>query len=1076
MGHLLPSTRFTLMDRMVKRACSEHKYAIRIEGQDVAPRLLGALAMRLTDLEKTEDVVTQILPTIVDEIDSLKREGELSAPPPSRSVLTTLANSHLIVLEESRTSIRFSHQLVQEFFAAKALASYFLENGIAETENRLTKWAWAVPIQMCIECLAQSGHDQLAASLVNRLVELDIEAASRALGANPTLWESARNSLETRIRSLSESIDVNARWLAAHCAGATGQPTFDQIVFEGLGGLPAKSGFVYAGLPIDIVFRSLGPGFTTRLLSYNDNDFRFRALTHLATPGSVDGLRLAHELAMHDPDPIIRRNAYQLLFAAGDAQSWRPFVAEVKRQGGWESGLLAVARNCSSLPIGCWRKLQLKLLQSNQDWRQRKKIYIRWANADHDGAYPHAKAEYLWCISQSKNEQIPFEEETILHYRLYCLRVAGAIEPEWASERAMEEVAVPGFDKLGAIPREALSDEQRATLVKNRIEHFIGSGPESVKFLATFSPETAARWILRQVSNPNFLHLHSDRRWSIMDALQQVDRLAQLKVACEAEFAQPDQSMLPHLIDTLARGRGDQRIVWDTSLNGLWRQRLEVWLKLLPPIDHDSAAIWSNIASLLGEIGRSDDASLLIKMLKADEAQCQRRTEKKIAEVEEYRTSGGRTKPPGGIDACSYQPSYHHALWELQGESVSREIAKLLTDPREVAFASHWLASHFGAPQPNESGYGSSRYRYDLIYERRHRTQAFRQSTSTLLTQLKLTIDQQLDINGGKTFQGLRSSLVAVARLEGASSGTWIMDRLEQYFPDGRWHELLHEIILVGAEISGRRLLPFAKGTIHDILHSNHPQNDQSWRFRQVITVLFYTDAPELAIRLFNDHAQIIFHDSDYPIQLIIREVIWSNSNTVDSWLRAFFDPAKSEPLRAASMEVFIDRIVGRKAFGQLLEAVYQFIELGDLRRSEGAWSISSKLARIADDHTDIQKAILAAARTAPTLEHAQRWLFLITNIGAEESVLAALDITEKWGEAQMNVVSSLYPDQQTGASVGFHGSFANWRRTFHRLPNVMSRLRGMTASDDPILSDRAQRALNWIERERLGGGQGSLG
>ena len=355
-GQALPQTRFQLLDRSVARASHEHKEFLTIEGvHDLVPQFLSALARRMTDASLTVLPGDQARKIVVQISKQLQTDGFLSTPPPPPTILHQLVNCHLLFEEDEPASFRFSHQLFQEYFVALDLVNTFPDFPAASFRS----WAWSVPIQLGIEALCRQGRNPEAAKFVVRLAASDLEAACRAVGTNPSIWSHLQKEISPKILKLAETGDVNAKWLAARCAAATGQPTFADLVFGGLAGHPPGSGDCYAGLPLESVFTALGPVFADRLLLCDKDDFRLHVLRQLAASGTSDGILLAQKLAVSDKSVAVRQLAFHFLFAARSRGWSRKFISEVRRQGGWTCELLAIAFLCPEVSSSGWcRRVQ----------------------------------------------------------------------------------------------------------------------------------------------------------------------------------------------------------------------------------------------------------------------------------------------------------------------------------------------------------------------------------------------------------------------------------------------------------------------------------------------------------------------------------------------------------------------------------------------------------------------------------------------------------------------------------------------------------------------------------------------
>lgn len=318
----------------------------------------------------------------------------------------------------------------------------------------------------------------------------------------------------------------------------------------------------------------------------------------------------------------------------------------------------------------------------------------------------------------------------------------------------------------------------------------------------------------------------------------------------------------------------------------------------------------------------------------------------------------------------------------------------------------------------------------------------------------------------------LSGAFHALARLEGAPSGVWVIERIERYFDDRCWESLFHSMTLVGASFGGQRLLPFVRRTIHKVLNPEYrPTPDQTYRVVEAVAALLYSDAPELAVQILKNEAVPVFKNKEYEIARLMRIVRWVDSPRIDEWLKSFFTLDKPERLRSTALQVAIERAVDRRSYQELRALALEFIGIGDLRQSEGDWTIPRRMGEVLSEHPELRANIIGDAMGATTIAEARRWLCLLAGFETEKSVLVAFQLTERWGESQLGVVSSIFPSHQEGASLQFSGWGSPWRRNFYRTPAILARLTQMTRSSDEILRIAAQKALFWLERERLNGG-----
>ena len=148
------------------------------------------------------------------------------------------------------------------------------------------------------------------------------------------LWPKVRELFEPIIRNLASLENVNARWIAARCAAATGQPEFEDLVWAAFEGHPKGSSDCFEGIPSSFFLRALGDEFVEKLLQIADEELRFRALQLAGRSPSGESLNLAESLVTRDPAPTIRHLGFRQLFVSGRRGWLRPFLRDAKNKVG----------------------------------------------------------------------------------------------------------------------------------------------------------------------------------------------------------------------------------------------------------------------------------------------------------------------------------------------------------------------------------------------------------------------------------------------------------------------------------------------------------------------------------------------------------------------------------------------------------------------------------------------------------------------------------------------------------------------------------------------------------------------
>jgi hypothetical protein len=137
-------------------------------------------------------------------------------------------------------------------------------------------------------------------------------------------------------------------------------------------------------------------------------------------------------------------------------------------------------------------------------------------------------------------------------------------------------------------------------------------------------------------------------------------------------------------------------------------------------------------------------------------------------------------------------------------------------------------------------------------------------------------------------------------------------------------------------------------------------------------------------------------------------------------------------------------------------------------------------ITRLAGESESFRGQLFARAKAAQSITVAAGWLKFISEIGGDDSVRTAFELAERFGE-QLGVVSSIAPNKQEGTSLAFHGWFyrlggMHSSVALYYLPDIMAKLHTFAAAPDPVMGTAAERALLWIERERILAGTPPIG
>jgi hypothetical protein len=274
---------------------------------------------------------------------------------------------------------------------------------------------------------------------------------------------------------------------------------------------------------------------------------------------------------------------------------------------------------------------------------------------------------------------------------------------------------------------------------------------------------------------------------------------------------------------------------------------------------------------------------------------------------------------------------------------------------------------------------------------------------------------------------------------------------------------------LAGSLLPGQRILSFVRNTI--TLARGEPWNnrDQTYLVTKALVSLFFSDFPELAIALLDGEVDWFLKSSQF--RSLLGMLAWERSSVVEAWLKQLLSAEiERADVRDAVLECLAKRALTRGDHSAVLDVANRLAQAGP--SMDPTSSAARIICKLAGDDEGFRSLLLAQAKVAKSINEAAGWLRLISGIGTNDGVRAAFELADRFGE-QLRVVSSLAPVMQEGTSLSFHGWFyfvggIRLASALYYLSDIIEKLHEFTASPDPVMSAAAERALLWIERERI--------
>jgi hypothetical protein len=884
------------------------------------------------------------------------------------------------------------------------------------------------------------------------------------VGTVSSSWSQVRDLFEPTIRHLASLDDVNARWLAARCAAATGQPSFHDITWAALEGNPPTNYDCYERISSTFLVRALGEGFLEKLHAVPDEDFRFRALATVGRTPSTESLSVSEDLVIRDPARPVCHLAFRQLFVSGRRGWIGRFFSYAKRHG-WTAGTLLILHTHRRCTPERFRKFATRYVVKLVAPQERARALTFWEQVDAESAAAIARQEYDRLINAGPTGS---SQESL--WRLRCLKT-GALNDRWASPRVVREVLSGGIsstDQLLGI----LSKTDRGVVVRRLLPELVQAGQSAIierRNILELAPVVAAECLLDQIVKAEG-GIEGEPQRSLRQALLEVSREAIVQAALVSRFAEIGSHEIPALLRAMSPsspgGYAHAVRLLDTEILSAYRERLHHWQSLLSPMSEDSAAIWAYYSTLLGEVGHPSDADLIYLILKAEETRAIEGVKKRRQESEAWQRSGRGSASPGPIIRPSYGNWHIAALANIPGQRCSEIMRELLSNPEQIGVSAHWLATEAGADPIELSGSLFNRPRFDLIYKKRLAREPLQARALEADGAIKTAIDGQLSRQSDYVPSSLLSAFCAVARLSSPGSEFWILERLERYFPGASVENILETMTLAGGLLPGPRILPFVRNTI---VSSQEPlgSSDQTYRVTKALGILFFSDSPQLAIEILN--TELAWFLKSHQFRSLLKMLVWEESSLVEDWLQQLStDETMALDMRYVVLECILERALKRADHALILDFAGRLVQMPNHNDAFPPRRLISKLAAESDS---FRSQLFARARDARSIQEASGWLKLISDIGTNDGVRVAIGLADRFGE-QLGAISSMAPYLQEGTRLGFQGWFYSIGGRFsyavYHISDVMAKLHDFAAAPDPIVAQAAQRALLWIERARI--------
>jgi NACHT C-terminal Alpha/Beta 2 len=322
-----PTTKEEVLRLFVEQheRASEHAETLNAILLGCHASVLRALAHHLNDAASTAMAESEARRVVVDALNELRQQGQMTGQPEPSAVLDVLTNHHVLMRSGSGNgTISFQHQQFQEWFASYDVEDLMRKCAGGETSAQvqlraavLDQPAWEESVLFAVERVSrEKDGTAIVAHAVHLALAIDpMLAAEMIYRSGAGVWEAVSADVMGFIGRWHQpsTVDRAVRFMIM-----TGRPEFAFLIWP-----LASSTDSQVQLPTLRTaprFRPsvLGPDLASRVAALPD-ETREHLLSLIASESGVDGMELATELAKADPSPKVQSEVVQyLLFRRAD--------------------------------------------------------------------------------------------------------------------------------------------------------------------------------------------------------------------------------------------------------------------------------------------------------------------------------------------------------------------------------------------------------------------------------------------------------------------------------------------------------------------------------------------------------------------------------------------------------------------------------------------------------------------------------------------------------------------------------------------------------------------------------------
>ena len=738
----------------------------------------GAVALPEAD---ARDVAAAVARELADR-------GQIE-PVGAPAVLATLTAHHVLErVDYPQAAFQFEHQQLQEYYAALDVRARLLDlqDDDREETGRFTADyvndpAWAEPLRMIAATLAEKagdgGTDKRNTRAGGKLVEIALAvdpvfAGELAQLCGAVVWNEVRAAVGERFRSVYASRDGNYRQCAVAAMLATGANDFSDIIVPLLSGQDQQTRLSTYRLWPDIRVSSLGPNWRDQVRGWGDEarlDFvsellHYRFDGEIAAFAAEDSSNAVKEAAVSGLMWIGSEDALTLVLESMDAQTFEDIARK-------NSDLMPAALRPKTVAA------MRKFIESNTDHPARLRTALALTELGEtglDGVVKDAMAALLTDDMRNLGS----------HYYIQpALEYLHKADPAWASEWVAIHVAEG--DLYGheywlpfatAIPNGLVDNYlQRIETEDIKSRHFDGM---IAVIAARADGKLAARVFakLRELrhkvdTEPGLRH---EFEWQVMRQLETLFRRLPDDVATAGVLSSVtsgdalDIKVAVDLLSSVARSDVEPLRIADYDLKSRLLAYLKGSVDLVLSQDDFNGEDKANLASSIAQVGRPEDMSDLMELIRADIERMRRGRAAWVA---------GDRGPLGNGGIMTYASWNIAAVMHIDPAGADQVLIDLLPEPEYLTDIASAMARDF-VPK-SEHTFGLT-FRYDLMWaarEGRVPPLGDEQRRTRFAVALNIGIRRLREQNqDGKPAAGLKELAKSLAAIDGHGSAAAVLD------------------------------------------------------------------------------------------------------------------------------------------------------------------------------------------------------------------------------------------------------------------------------------------------------------